>query len=215
MDLEAFLTKRAMKSLAIRVQIRSMGRNQHSGSPQARRSQRDLCGREIAAAGEASQAGVSIKGEHDRQAVLAEKLGHHARQRASASKRAPTCRCSQMEVPASTRVGHLDDLCPLADRGSAGTRLSSFKSNWTSSPGCRSSSGLGLRRPCWIQPACRRIFQMVGGSARQAHPGRFECRIMVEERQDGFRPWDALQILGRLDADLEDAALRQRVGSQR
>src|SRR6266704_286847 len=54
--------------------------------------------------------------------------------RASASKSPRTSRCNQIEVPASTKLAISTTCCRLPS-GSAGTRLSSFRSNWTSSPG--------------------------------------------------------------------------------
>src|SRR5712692_3920367 len=44
-----------------------------------------------------------------------------------------------------------------------------------------------------------------GLRARQAHTGAFERRIAVEVVQDRFWPRDALQVLGRLDSDLQNA----------
>src|SRR6266849_1566554 len=44
-----------------------------------------------------------------------------------------------------------------------------------------------------------------GLRARQANGGAFERRIAVEVVQDRFRPRDALQVLGRLDSDLQNA----------
>lgn len=56
-----------------------------------------------------------------------------------------------------------------------------------------------------MQPAWGRIFQMVGGSAWEAHTGRFERRITVHGVQERFRPWDTLQVLWRLHTDLQHA----------
>ncbi len=72
------LTKRAMKPFDVGVQIGSMwgdhiGRHAHTPEEANQR------GGEIAATGTAHKAGIVIKGEHGRQAVLAQKLGHHFR----------------------------------------------------------------------------------------------------------------------------------------
>jgi hypothetical protein len=44
-----------------------------------------------------------------------------------------------------------------------------------------------------------------GLRARQAHPGSFEHRITVDEIENGFWSWNALQVLRRLHADLQNA----------
>jgi hypothetical protein len=59
-------------------------------------------------------AGITVKGEHLGQSMLAHKLGHHlARElRHRASPR--TSRCNQIEVAAATCVGDLHHMLPLA-----------------------------------------------------------------------------------------------------
>jgi hypothetical protein len=47
--------------------------------------------------------------------------------------------------------------------------------------------------------------------ARQAQAERLQLRILAQERQDGFRPGDALQVGGRLVADLQNAVNHARV----
>jgi hypothetical protein len=56
-----------------------------------------------------------------------------------------------------------------------------------------------------MQPAWRRIFQIVGGSARQAHTSVSERRIAVQILQDRFRPWNALQVLRWGNSNLQNA----------
>jgi len=63
-----------------------------------------------------------------------------------------------------------------------------------------------------MQPAWRRIFQIVGGTTWQAHTGLFERRITVQVVQNGLWSRDTLQVLGRGDADLQDALHKGGLG---
>jgi len=115
---------------------------------------------EIAATGTADKARIIIKGEQSRQAVLAEKLGNHLQQgfgieiSSDLPMQPDRGACIRQPLAISTT-------CCRFPCGSAGTLLASFRSSWTSAPGCRGSIGLGLcRRSGTIQPAWRRIFQI-------------------------------------------------------
>jgi hypothetical protein len=69
-------------------------------------------GREIAATGAAHKAGVMIKGEHGRQAVLAEKLGHHLEDCLSIEL-GPDLPMQPDGGACIDEVGNLDDMRPL------------------------------------------------------------------------------------------------------
>src|SRR5712692_5795760 len=80
MDLQALLSKRAMKSFDVGIQIGPVRRN-HIGYHPHTPEEAHQRGGEIPSGRAANQAGVIVKGEHARQAMLAEKLGHHLEER--------------------------------------------------------------------------------------------------------------------------------------
>ena len=78
--LQAFLTKRAMKSLHVRIFVWTMRRDHMRDHPKAEQEAHQG-GREIPSRSTADKAGVIVKGEHAGQAMLAEKLGYHLEER--------------------------------------------------------------------------------------------------------------------------------------
>jgi hypothetical protein len=79
MHLQAFLTKRAVKSLDVRIQIGSMWGDDIGYHPKTEQEAHQR-GREIASGRAANQTGIIVKREHPRQAMLAEKPGHHLKE---------------------------------------------------------------------------------------------------------------------------------------
>ena len=133
-----------MKSLHIRVQVGPMWRD-HIGFDPDTEQKADQCRRKIAPGRASDEAGIIIEGEHVRPAMFTQKLGHHLQQDFGIEIRSDL----SMQPDRGTgidKVGDLHDMLLLADHGSAGTLVASFRSNWTSSPGLRRSSGWVLRR---------------------------------------------------------------------